>query len=193
MSSLAALAVVIAAIWLAALTVAVVLVVRQIGLLTIRLTYSAPHGAAEEHGPAIGAPVPDSVVETLGLNGQGRALVFLSCSCTPCRDFASQVTIEQLAGDTTIAISGREELARGVASLLPEGSEALFDPASDDLAQAFGIQMVPFALYLTEGHVHSKTYLRTPEDLASLRNGRTGGKAKSISLAGENGGDGHGG
>ncbi|MBS1862839.1 MAG: hypothetical protein JSS68_14130 [Actinobacteria bacterium] len=189
MTTLGATAVVLGAIWLGALTVAVILMVRQIGLLTIRLTYSAPHGAAEEHGPAIGHPVPDRVMELLSLNGEGRNLVFLSCTCTPCRDFASRVTSAELGSDTTIAISGREELARGVAALLPEGADSVFDPVSDELAHAFGIQMVPFALHLAEGHVKSKTYLRSPQDLGALRNTDNGGNGRVIALDVEAGGD----
>jgi hypothetical protein len=190
-NSLETLALVVATLWLVALTVAVVLVIRQIGLLTIRLTYSAPHGVADEHGPAIGSSVPETAASLLGLNGDSRAVVFLSSTCNPCRDFATQASADQLGEDTTILISGNPELARGVAALLPKGAESVLDPISQEVASAFGVGMVPFALYLSDGRVRAKTYLNDPDELVRLRT-PGGANATTIELTDQTGGNGNG-
>lgn len=190
MNSLETLALVVATLWLVALTVAVVLVIRQIGLLTIRLTYSAPHGVADEHGPAIGSSVPETAASLLGLNGDSRALVFLSSTCNPCREFASQASSDHLGEDTTVLISGNPELARGVAALLPRGTKPVLDPTSQEVASAFGVGMVPFALYLSGGRVRAKTYLNDPDELIKLR-APGGANATTIELTDRIGGNGN--
>jgi hypothetical protein len=187
MTSLQVVAVSAVAVWLAALSVAVVLVIRQIGLLTIRLTYAAPHGAAESHGPPLGSKIPHTASELLGLNGAPRAVIFLSATCMPCRDFAESIAAEDIDGNITILISGRVELAEGVAALLPAECEPLLDPISSEIANDFGVDMVPFGLLLADGAVRNKTYLKSREELDAMKT-PTGQRAKTIAIGSENGG-----
>jgi hypothetical protein len=169
MSSLETLVVALLAVWLGAISVAVLLVIRQISLLTVRLGYVSPHTVTDDHGPAIGSAVPAQASELLGLNGEGRAVVFLSSTCGPCRDFATGASPNHLGDDTSVLISGREELALGVAALLPSGTEPLLDPTSREIAAALGVEMVPFALYISDGRIRGKSYLRDPDELVKLR------------------------
>ena len=169
MSSAELIALIGVAIWLAVLTVVLILVIRQIGLLTVRLTYAAPHSPADEHGPDIGTPLPESVTDALQLNGEGRVILFLSGTCAPCREFVTSASPSDFQHGTVTLISGREELAGQVADMLPDDAERVLDPVSDAVAKDLGIEMVPFGLLVANGRVEGKGYLRSSADLERLR------------------------
>lgn len=174
MSTAELIALVTVAIWLAVLTVAIVLVIRQIGLLTVRLTYAAPHSPADEHGPDLGTALPEMVRESISLNGEATIVVFLSGTCSPCREFISSASPADFEHGTVTLISGREELAGQVADMLPEKARRFLDPVSNEVAKALGIEMVPFGILIVENKIEAKTYLRTADDLERLREGDQG-------------------
>ena len=65
MSALAIAALVLVCLWLGVLTLVVVLLVRQIGLLTVRLSVSGQVSSLDDDGPEVGSAVPEHVASVL--------------------------------------------------------------------------------------------------------------------------------
>jgi len=61
MSALAIAALVLVCVWLGVLTLVVVLLVRQIGLLTVRLSVADRALSVDNDGPEVGSSVPEDV------------------------------------------------------------------------------------------------------------------------------------
>ena len=76
MSGLAIAALTLVCVWLAVLTLAVVLLVRQIGLLTVRLSLANQAiSLEEEDGLAAGEPIPEEVLAAVPeLGGEQKKL-----------------------------------------------------------------------------------------------------------------------
>src|SRR3989337_654595 len=80
----------IASAWLLLVTLVVLALVRQVGLLTVRIDRGLPRFAPDQDGPEIGAPVPTDVLAVLpqlGALGR-RQVLLLSAACAPCRELA---------------------------------------------------------------------------------------------------------
>jgi Na+/H+ antiporter NhaB len=65
MSAPAVAALVLVCAWLGALTLIVVLLVRQIGLLTVRLNVASQALSLDDDGPEVGSSVPEEVASVL--------------------------------------------------------------------------------------------------------------------------------
>jgi hypothetical protein len=162
MSGLAVAALVLAGIWLGTLTLVVVLLVRQIGLLTVRLSVvgQAQAFSLANDGPEVGGNVPEEVAAALPEVGGGRAYVLLiSASCTPCRELAAGIRQHDFEQTVMALVPGHEELADELVALLPPGVRVVRDPEATELAQALSISSTPFAVEVERGIVTKKAYL----------------------------------
>jgi hypothetical protein len=160
MSGLAVVALVLACIWLGILTLVVVLLVRQIGLLTVRLSVAGQAPDLDHDGPEVGSNVPEEVASALPEVGGERAYVLLiSASCTPCRELAAGIRQHHFEQTVVALVPGDEELADELAALLPPGVRAVRDPEARRLAGALGISSTPFAVEVERGTVTRKAYL----------------------------------
>lgn len=153
--------------WLLVLTFIVVLVVRQVGLVTVRLSHIAPYTPPDESGPPIGSPVPQRLTK-LFPGGSVANVLLLSATCSPCRDLASSLSSESLTTPTVALVSGRPKPAREVASMLPSSVETHLDPLAAEVAEELGIEMVPFGIRIRNDRIENKAYLNRPEDLILL-------------------------
>jgi hypothetical protein len=162
MNGLAVAALVLACVWLGFLTLVVVLLVRQIGLLTVRLsvTGQAQAFALDNDGPEVGSTVPEEVVSALPEVGGERAYVLLSsATCTPCRELVAGIRHHDFEQAIVALVPGPEELADELAALLPPGVRAVLNPEATELAQALGIRSTPFVVEVERGTVTRKAYL----------------------------------
>ncbi len=92
MSALAIAALVLVCIWLGVLTLVVVLLVRQIGLLTVRLSVASQAFSLDDDGPEVGIDLPEEVTSVLPELKEGRAyLLLISAGCTPCRELVADL------------------------------------------------------------------------------------------------------
>jgi hypothetical protein len=161
MSGLAVAALVLACVWLAVLTLVVILLVRQIGLLTVRLSVvgrQAPH--LHSDGPEVGSSVPEEVASALPEVRSERAyVVLISAGCTPCRELAAGIRRHDFEQTVTALVPGHEVLADELAALLPPGVRVVRDPEAPRLAQALSISSTPFAVEVERGIVTRKAYL----------------------------------
>lgn len=171
MSGLATVALILIAIWLGILTLVLVLTIRQIGVLTVRLSQAGESFNVDEDGPEVGSDIPPEVREILpGIETRVANFVLLSSNCNPCRELATKLDGHYFGTPVITLLAGRKELADGLASLLPPDFQILRDPAASQLAAAFQIQSTPFAVAVDAGKVRSKAYLHSLDDLLSLVN-----------------------
>lgn len=68
-------------------------------------------------------------------------------------------------------MSGREELAEGLVSLLPRGIRILRDPVAMEYADALHIKSTPFAVAISEGVVAKKGYMYSASDFVRFVEG----------------------
>lgn len=141
------------------LVTVVVALLRQIGLLHLRLS---PTGALDTgEGPALGEPAP----RPLGLPaGRPAVVVFGSETCALCRDLLPSVTALARA-DPSLSVL--------VVSASPSFAQMVRPPAAGlaDLAalHAYRVRATPFAVYLDgQGVARAKGIVNTLEHLESL-------------------------
>ena len=160
MSALAVAALVLVCVWLGVLTLVAVLLVRQVGLLTVRLSAAGQALAVENDGPEVGSYVPEDALSALpDLTAERAYLLLISAGCTPCRELVADIGDRSFEQTIVALVPGAEEQASELASLLPSGIRAVLDPEAAGLAEILGLQSTPFALEVERGIVTRKAYL----------------------------------
>ena len=181
MSALAIAALVLVCVWLGVLTLVVVLLVRQIGLLTVRLSVASQAFSLDDDGPEVGSSLPEEVTSMLPeLKEEERAyLLLISAGCTPCRELVADLGGHRFEQKVVALVPGREEQAREMAALLPSGMRVVLDPQAVALAGALKLESTPFALEVERGTVTEKAYLHEgASDLIAFVESRNGAAAE---------------
>ncbi len=169
------------AIWMAVLSIVVLLCVRQIALISTQL---GQHPVIMENdGPEIGtdfAQMMSNEVPVL-LNGESH-LLLLSASCKPCHDLASMLNRIQLPAHPIAAlVPGRPDLADLVVDVLPAQITPIRDPDATDLARAMSMQRVPSAVTFDQGVVTAKMdHIASAGDLEAFLHSRSTSPASGI-------------
>jgi len=158
MSALAIAALVLVCAWLGVLTFVVVLLVRQIGLLTVRLSMAQQAISLDDDGPEIGSSLPEDVAEVMP-EEEPAYLLLISASCDPCRELAGDLEGHRFEQSVVALVPGRQEQADGLAALLPPGVRAVFDPEATQLAESLELETTPFVLEVESGKVTRKVHL----------------------------------
>ena len=160
MSALAIAALVLVSAWLGVLTLAVVLLVRQIGLLTVRLSMASQTISLDDDGPEIGSGVPEDVASVLPKGEEVPAyLLLISAGCDPCRELVADLGGRHFEQDIVALVPGREDQAGELAALLPSGMRVVRDPEATMLAESLDLEATPFALEIKGGTVTRKAHL----------------------------------
>lgn len=161
MSALAIAALVLVSAWIGVLTLVVVLLVRQVGLLTVRLSAAGQAISVENDGPEVGDRIPENVAAALPDLREDRAhLLLVSSTCDPCRELVADISDRRFDGDNIVAlVPGEGEQAADFAGLFPSGIRTVGDPEATELAGLLGIESTPFALEVERGTVTKKAYL----------------------------------
>jgi methylamine dehydrogenase accessory protein MauD len=161
------------ALWIlvAALSLAVLALARQVGTLHLRL---GPRGALEldEEGPPLGeappsvaVPGPDGRTVTVGGPGKRQLLLFVSPDCPVCREVLPSIPAAARAGGLApIVISDAEGEPGHIR--FPAGAPAVTAPA---VAANYGVPGTPYAVVLDVfGVVRSKGTVNNLEQLEGL-------------------------
>ena len=160
MSALAIAALVLVCIWLGVLTLVVVLLVRQIGLLTVRLSVKSQAFSLDDDGPEVGSSLPEDVASVLPDQAEEYAyLLLISSTCTPCWELVTNLGEHHFEQKIVALVPGREEQANELAALLPSGMRVVLDPEATRLAGALQLESTPFVLEVERGTVTRKAYL----------------------------------
>ncbi len=160
MSALAIAALVLVCIWLGVLTLVVVLLVRQIGLLTVRLSIASQTLSLDEDGPEVGDRLPEDVAAVLPDQEEERAyLLLISAGCDPCRELVADLGGHRFEEKIVALVPGREEQASELAALLPSDIQVVLDPRAAMLADSLELESTPFAIEVEGGTVTRKAHL----------------------------------
>lgn len=158
MSALAIGALVLVCVWLSALTFVVVLLVRQVGLLTVRLSMATQAISLDDDGPEIGSTLPEEVAEVM--TGDKRAyLLLISASCEPCRELVVELEGHRFEQSVVALVPGRQEQAEELAALLPTGIRVVVDPEATQLTDSLDLESTPFAIEVEGRTVTRKVHL----------------------------------
>lgn len=169
MSTLELTALTLASIWLGVLSLAVLVVVRQVGVLTVRLDMARQQLEPSGDGLAVGTPVPDDVLASLPRLREGvNYLLALSGSCDPCREFVAELHGHHLPRPVVALVSGPPDRCDPLISLLPPTLEVVRDPDASSLLHTLLIQTTPFAVEINSGVVSGYAISTKPVDLLTL-------------------------
>ena len=158
MSSLAIAALVLVCVWLGVLTLVVVLLVRQVGLLTVRLSVATQAISLDEDGPEIGSDLPEDVTEVMP-EGESAYLLLISATCVPCRELVGELEGHRFEQTVVALVPGPDEQAGELASLLPQDVRVVLDPEATQLAESLDLESTPFVLEAESGTVTRKAHL----------------------------------
>lgn len=174
MSPLGTWATVAVCVWLGVLTIVMVLVVRQISLLTARLdSRIATPVDMDNDGLSIGEEVHESVKELIPETQEELTYVLvLSSTCSPCREIAPQLANYPRSAATVALVAGSPELATGLAEMLPPDLRVLRDPDAAAIAKLLRVESAPFALEVECGVITGKAYLHDASEFRNLMNAR---------------------
>ena len=158
MSALAIVALVLVCVWLGVLTFVVMLLVRQVGLLTVRLSMATQAMSLNDDGPEIGTNLPEDVDEVMP-EGERAYLLLISAGCDPCRELVAELDGHRFEQKMVALVPGRQEQAGELAALLPPGMRVVLDPEATQLAESLDLESTPFALEVQSGTVIRKVHL----------------------------------
>jgi hypothetical protein len=167
MSAIAVAALVLAAVWLVALTVVVMLLVRQVGLVTIRLDRAREQSSPVNDGLATGSDLPESAVGVLPEDAEPAYLLILAAGCHPCRELADSMHDMPLSRAVAI-VSGRLDRAADLAGRLPRWLPATFDPQAATIVEELHVSTTPFVFEVRDGRIAAKAVVRGADHLASF-------------------------
>lgn len=181
---------IVACAWLALLSVVSLLLVRQVGLLTVRLDRERSASSPVNDGLQIGEALPERVAKILDLKGGSAGyLLVLGAICSPCRELANDLRGHQLAVPVTALISGRAEAGEALGELLPAGVGVVQDTPAADLAGDLRIETTPFAFEVTDGRITGKAVVRGATHFMSfIDGGKSTNNGTPLALQEVNGG-----
>jgi hypothetical protein len=157
------LAAVLVVVWIGVLTIVVLLLVRQVGLVTVRLDLRRDLDAPIADGIGLGTEIGPSVARHV--DAEKAYVLILGAVCGPCRELALDLSQQRFAHPVVAFISGSAELAQGIADLLPSGMNVVLDPEALVAVQELEIETTPFVFQIEGGRVTAKAALRGAEHL----------------------------
>jgi hypothetical protein len=183
MSALLIAALVLACVWLGVLTLVVVLLVRQIGLLTVRLSVAGEATPLDDDGPEIGSSVPEDVAAVLPDQAEEHAyLLLVSSTCLPCWELVADLGERRFEQNIVALVPGHGEKAGELAALLPSSVRVVLDPEATRLAGALQLESTPFVLEVEHSTVTRKAYLHegASDLIAFVESGNGAAEKKSF-------------
>jgi len=158
MSALAIAALVLVCVWLGVLTFVVILLVRQVGLLTVRVSIATRATSLDEDGPEIGSSLPEDVAEVMP-EKERAYLLLISEGCDPCRELVAELDGHRFEQNMVALVPGREEQAAELAALLPQNMKVVLDPDAIQMVESLDLESTPFVLEVEDGVVTRKAHL----------------------------------
>lgn len=157
MNGLETAALIAVAAWLGALTLALLVLVRQIGLLS---AWAERNTHARDDGLDVGVSVPEPARELLPELTTGLGyVVFLAGNCQPCREFALEASrsseLAELRDTHRImaVVTGDDAQSDEVARMLPAWIEVARQDDAVLLTQTFEVQTTPSVYEVDRGTV----------------------------------------
>ncbi|MGH7717458.1 MAG: hypothetical protein ACREON_01255 [Gemmatimonadaceae bacterium] len=178
MSTAAVLALALVAIWLVLLSFVVVLLIRQVGLITLRLDYSS---RPEDDGLTIGSSIPPEAGVLLEEHAEEPLyLFFASPTCAPCAKVIVDLDRYDFANRVVTCVPGSDELSSDFVSLFPEEVRVIRDPKASELWRAFSIKSTPLVFQIESGIITGRAYPMSGRDFARLVDARAQSDADEL-------------
>jgi hypothetical protein len=169
MSALQLTALILSGFWLGVLTLAVLLLVRQVSVLTVRLDIAIQQFSPSNDWLAVGAPVPEEVTTALPQLREGlHYILALSATCEPCRDLVAQFDGQEVIRHVLALVSGPPERAENLIDFLPPSVEVIRDPRASSLLRSLQIRSTPYAVEMENGIVSGTVFPSEVTDLFRL-------------------------
>lgn len=176
MTNLEVALVVVVSVWLVLLTVLVLAILRQVGLVTLRLNRLEPISAISGGHLVLAAPVDQSVIDALPALASGvHYLIWLSASCMTCRDVARELgTIwedakwDRFRTRTYVVISGSGQFVDQMISMLPREISPVLEPQASVIPPQLGLPGSPFAVAIGDGAIRGWTALQELRNLDKI-------------------------
>jgi hypothetical protein len=157
---------IVQAVWLGVLTLVVILLVRQLGLIANRLSSG---GVNVLDGLEVGEAIPSAVLSEYGELRKGvHYLLFLSTQCEPCRELAPRLSEYKIPGPIRAFVLGNHNEGDELFGMLPPSVDVVSDPAASSVAELLSVRGTPFVVETDDGIVSGKAYLQEPESLHNL-------------------------
>ncbi|WP_404352117.1 hypothetical protein LG324_04260 [Phycicoccus jejuensis] len=165
----------LAVVLLVGLTVLLAALIRHVGALQLAVEAGGMSSGesfdVDTDGPAVGSQVPESTLDLLYEGGIGPnqgvlVAVFLSTSCVPCTERASEIVSRCQGLDRTIFLvsggtpEGLERLRNLFATV---DSSVLYDPQAREIVNSLDVKSTPFAFRISENKITGKAYLRSAD------------------------------
>lgn len=166
MTQLEVVALALASAWLGLLTFIVLLLVRQLGLITVAL---ATPQAQYEDGLPVGSPVPRDAKEVLPiLDRQLAYLLFLSPTCGSCVGLMNEMATRMFSSASIFAVLPGVTHDDELTLRVPAAFSQVEDPAATAIAEALQVHTTPYALQVENGIVTGKAIIQDAADLERL-------------------------
>jgi hypothetical protein len=153
---------IVLSVWVLALTAVVVLLARQLAIVSFRIIRSDKVNSVDlsEDGPELGTEISQAWLTSLGIDN-GATVVVLSATCATCREVVDGLQGLEPVSNLVFLLSGGGEIADSMSDRLSSvaGVTVVQDRMAEAFAEEFGIKSVPFALTVENGHVVSKGYV----------------------------------
>jgi hypothetical protein len=168
MTTLELLLTVLITVWMGLLTLVVVLLVRQMSLLTVRVSAASNRAELENDGPAIGSQLHERIRATVNGAGVPTLIMVMSATCKPCHDLVDSIDPRSWPTQTLAVITGPDGSAGDLARQMPANARLLTGNEARDAAGLLAISSLPFGLLVQDGMVFDKGYLSNRVDLERL-------------------------
>lgn len=152
--------------WLIVLTLCVAVLVRQVALMTARLSFAGSQFDIASDGPEVGSGLPEALA-----NGAANALrspatiIVLSADCAPCRTLAADLGEVDPEMNIVALVHGDGAGAEVLTQALSSSVTVLRDPEAGEIIESLNIHSQPFALAIRDDVIAGKRLLRGSADL----------------------------
>lgn len=167
MNTLEILTVSLVTVWLACLTLLQLTSIRQIGILTAKMSLDGNSNAAHDFlnmdGPEIGSEVPisvDEILATIASHQSSEWALFVSSTCATCRQLMADIHQNNSHAPFHLFIAGTDPaLVDALRQLAPDATNVVGEPHASAFAKALHIRSTPFMVKIVDGIVTDKTFV----------------------------------
>jgi hypothetical protein len=171
--------------WLAAVTLAVLVLVREVSLQRAQLDVIRTSAGRIVVGGGmptalVGSSVPDAVAEMLpALLRPDQILLALSITCAPCLAIGQEITQWDMdlgdidTSDVTVLMVGsdRKHSEKDLIAQIADRVSIVQEPAASVVAQHLGLNQTPMAMWFDKGRVAGTRTMARLSDLVELKHG----------------------
>lgn len=178
----------VALVWLLALTVAFVGLVRYLGTLQAsNVRGIAPQGGwlFDTDGPTVPSPLPTAtfeILKRLSVPTEDMTVTFFSSRCGNCLEHAEKIAgLVAHSEKNVFLITGLvdDALTAMRMRLVPTGAQLVFDPAAHDIVKSLDINSTPFVFRVVDGMITAKSFIRRADDYARVAGVPVEGRSSS--------------